>query len=232
MIKLTDILSEVNLEEGVNDPGIFKAVFLAGGPGSGKSYIANTLFGFGKFSFSVSGLKLVNSDRAFETFMKQNDISLKLNDLDPETRKQATVLRSKAKEKTGENFKMYQSGRLGVLVDGTGNDFYKIKHKADKLKALGYDCLMVMVNTSLDVAQQRNLTRARSVEPAIVESIWENVQASIPNYKKYFRENYVEIDNNSNNTPIKPEILKAVRKFLSDPVQNPIGKKWIDTNKV
>jgi hypothetical protein len=26
--------------EGVNDPGIFKAVFLAGGPGSGKTYVA------------------------------------------------------------------------------------------------------------------------------------------------------------------------------------------------
>ena len=27
------------IEEGVNDPAIFKAVFLAGGPGSGKSFI-------------------------------------------------------------------------------------------------------------------------------------------------------------------------------------------------
>jgi len=27
------------LEEGVNDPAIFKAVFMAGGPGSGKSFV-------------------------------------------------------------------------------------------------------------------------------------------------------------------------------------------------
>ena len=27
------------LNEGVNDPSIFKAVFLAGGPGSGKSFV-------------------------------------------------------------------------------------------------------------------------------------------------------------------------------------------------
>ena len=35
MIKLFDIL-----KEGVYDPGIFKAIFTAGGPGSGKSYDA------------------------------------------------------------------------------------------------------------------------------------------------------------------------------------------------
>ena len=34
-----------DLFEGVNDPGIFKAVFLAGGPGSGKTFVAGGLFG-------------------------------------------------------------------------------------------------------------------------------------------------------------------------------------------
>jgi hypothetical protein len=34
MIKFSQYLSE-----GINDPAIFKAVFLAGGPGSGKSFI-------------------------------------------------------------------------------------------------------------------------------------------------------------------------------------------------
>ena len=40
MIGLFDILTE-----GVYDPGIFKAVFTAGGPGSGKSYVATNIFG-------------------------------------------------------------------------------------------------------------------------------------------------------------------------------------------
>ena len=64
MIKLIDILTE-----GVYDPGIFKAVFTAGGPGSGKSYVASTLFGMPeKMPFvSAKGLKSVNSDKYFET---------------------------------------------------------------------------------------------------------------------------------------------------------------------
>jgi len=48
MIKLKDLL-----HEGVYDKGILKAVFLAGGPGSGKGYISKGLFGIPK-KISVS----------------------------------------------------------------------------------------------------------------------------------------------------------------------------------
>ena len=44
MLKLKDLLKDI-LNEGVDDPGILKAVFLAGGPASGKSYVASNLFG-------------------------------------------------------------------------------------------------------------------------------------------------------------------------------------------
>jgi dephospho-CoA kinase len=47
------------LQEGVYDQNIFKAFFLAGGPGSGKSYVVRKTTG-------GTGLKTVNSDAAFE----------------------------------------------------------------------------------------------------------------------------------------------------------------------
>ena len=47
---------DLGLDEGVNDPGIFKAVILAGGPGSGKSYVAK------KMGLKSLGLIVVNSD--------------------------------------------------------------------------------------------------------------------------------------------------------------------------
>ena len=50
------------VQEGVFDPSIFKAIFLAGGPGSGKSYIA------GKTTVGM-GLKLVNSDDTLEKLL-------------------------------------------------------------------------------------------------------------------------------------------------------------------
>ena len=42
-----------NISEGLYDPAIFKAFFLAGGPGSGKSFVADS-------AFRGTGLKLVN----------------------------------------------------------------------------------------------------------------------------------------------------------------------------
>ena len=52
------------LKEGVYDPNIFKAVFMAGGPGSGKSWIASK-------TTSGLGLKVINSDDAFERILKK-----------------------------------------------------------------------------------------------------------------------------------------------------------------
>ena len=63
--------------EGVDDPGILKCVFMAGGPGSGKTTAANDLFGIdAKFrsSFSSFGLKVVNSDIAYEKMLRDNGI--------------------------------------------------------------------------------------------------------------------------------------------------------------
>ena len=80
MIKLIDILTE-----GVYDPGIFKAVFTAGGPGSGKSYVASTLFGMPeKMPFvSAKGLKSVNSDKYFETYLKMSGLSQDIAKMNP-----------------------------------------------------------------------------------------------------------------------------------------------------
>ena len=55
------------LVEGVHDKGIFKAVFLAGGPGSGKDYVLdNTLSGH--------GLVEINSDKALEFLMDKEGL--------------------------------------------------------------------------------------------------------------------------------------------------------------
>jgi len=40
----TGVIEHV-IEEGVDDPGILKMVFLAGGPGSGKGFVGSELFG-------------------------------------------------------------------------------------------------------------------------------------------------------------------------------------------
>ena len=52
------------LQEGLYDPNIFKAFFLAGGPGSGKTFVTRGAFG-------GTGLRVINSDQAFENALKK-----------------------------------------------------------------------------------------------------------------------------------------------------------------
>ena len=95
MIKLVDLLNE-----GVYDPGIFKAVFTGGGPGSGKSFAASELFGIPeKMPFvSAKGLKGVNTDSAFEASLKRAGLGTDLSKMDADQFAQSQVLRKKAKK--------------------------------------------------------------------------------------------------------------------------------------
>ena len=52
-------LHELFTNEGVNDPHLFKAVFMAGGPGSGKSYIADKLTGPSKATRHRTALEVL-----------------------------------------------------------------------------------------------------------------------------------------------------------------------------
>ena len=77
MMSIKESILEQLVLEGVDDPGILKCVFMAGGPGSGKSFTAMEIFGIDKklkSSFSATGLKSVNSDSAFEVGLKKNGI--------------------------------------------------------------------------------------------------------------------------------------------------------------
>ena len=140
------------LQEGVYDPNILKAFFLAGGPGSGKSYVVKRTTG-------GLGMKIVNSDVQFEKKLKDAGLSTDLRELDPTTR---DTIRARAKEITKKQQANYIEGRLGLIIDGTGKDYDKIAKQATQLKQLGYDVHMIFVNTSLDTALERNATRAVS----------------------------------------------------------------------
>ena len=108
--------SYTDLQEGLYDPNIFKAFFLAGGPGSGKSYVV-------KKSTGGTGLKIVNSDDVFEKYLKQAKLDFKMTATQGKAR---DALRAKAKAVTKKRKDNYLEGRLGLVIDGTGKDFNKI----------------------------------------------------------------------------------------------------------
>ena len=150
------------IQEGVYDPNILKAFFLAGGPGSGKSYVVRKTTG-------GLGMKIVNSDVHFERLLKQAGLSQKMP---PEEEKERDVQRARAKRITKAQQSTYLEGRLGLIIDGTGKDYDKIAKNKRDLQQLGYDCYMVFVNTSLDTALQRNKERDRTVPESIAIKSW------------------------------------------------------------
>lgn len=230
------------LQEGVNDPGILKAFFMAGGPGSGKSYVAAELFAlpqsdkFQTVSYDT-GLKLVNSDAAFEVLLKKNAIDMaklmSLKDKDPQEWDRAMALRDRAKKITKGTKEMYIQGRLGMIIDGTGKNYGKIEGQVKRLRDLGYDCYMVFVNTSLEVALERNNARARKLPKDMVTKMWDEVQQNLGKFQRLFKAKRFEIVDNSeygDTTPIDL-VAKEINGFMKQPVSNPIGKQWIETEK-
>ena len=205
------------LQEGVYDPNILKAFFLAGGPGSGKSYVVRRTTG-------GLGMKIVNSDNAFEKLLNDAGLSLKMP---PEEEAPRDIVRAKAKAITKKQQKNYIEGRLGLIIDGTGKNYEKIAYQARELQQLGYDTHMIFVNTSLDTALQRNSDRPRSVpEPLVVKS-WKEVQANIGKFSQLFRRNFIVVDNNDAGEDVFAKVYKQVMHLAKGKVQNTLGRQWI-----
>ena len=208
--------------EGINDKYLFKAVFLAGGPGSGKSFIGNKIFG-------GSGVKVLNSDEMFEFLLDKFNISKKINPDNPEQFDKQMKLRQKAKSLTNNKSFNIINGMLPIVVDGTGKDFNKIAKQARILRNIGYDTDMVFVNTSKEVALDRNAKRARSVPEDIVIRTWQDVQNNIGKFQGEFPG--MTIVDNSESLDAKgiqkleKRLARVGMKILNKPVKNPIGKK-------
>lgn len=232
------------LVEGVYDPGILKAVFLAGGPGSGKSAVAAELFDVPPHSRTMSGLglKVINSDREFEHLLKGAGYSLDLTKMSDDmfdfvTSDDPNSIRAKAKKMMTQRFNNYKDGRLGVIIDGTGDDYSKILGQKKEMQKLGYDCYMVYVNTTLEVAQARNMARERKLKPKVVKDIWIDVQKNLGDFQSLFGKPNLHIIDNSEDTRSKArpgridvsrDATKSTAKFIAKPIKNPIGKKWIN----
>ena len=206
-----------DLQEGVYDPNILKAFFLAGGPGSGKSYVV-------KRGTGGLGLKIVNSDDVFEKYLKDAGLSMKMPKSEEEPRDK---LRDRAKKVTSARQANYIEGRLGLIIDGTGHDYDKIATQATKLKILGYDVHMIFVNTSLDTALERNAKRDRSVPESITIKSWNNVQKNMGKFSQYFRQNFMVVDNNDTDEDVMGPVFKQVRALAKKKVQNKTGQQWI-----
>jgi hypothetical protein len=234
------------LNEGINDPGKLKAVFLAGGPGSGKDFVMNkTLVG--------NGLREINSDVAFEFLMNRHGLDMEMPD---EERVEREIVRGRAKNITSKKEISSLAGRLGLIVNGTADDLEKIKTVKSELEDLGYDTMMVFVNTSNEVSRQRNVERGKSGNrkvpdgtdkqgvpdnsPNIRQEKWDLAQKNIGALMNIFgKDNFTVIDNTADIRKVSPEqkekieadfnrVRRMAMQFAQSPVNNKRGNAWAE----
>jgi predicted kinase len=201
----------MRFNEGLYDPHIFKAVFMAGAPGSGKSTIANKLF-------SATGLKSMNVDdfwHLYKAMGKEGDYE-RYWEL------------YKAREQN------YLNGRLGLLIDGTARNPDAMANVKNKLESLGYDTAMVFVNTSLEVSLARTVKRAetpgkdlgRSVNAEFVTRSWEQVQRGLGKLQSMFGRNFYIVDNNRGEPKLE-YVEGSLRKWLEKAPARPAAREWM-----
>ena len=231
MLKLMDLLTE-----GVHDKGIFKAVFLAGGPGSGKSYVAKQIFGIPeKFNISMSGMKMINQDKEYKFLLKKHGFDPEWLDTYPDDVFQHITdeMRDFTRDLATERKKGYMKGKLGMIIDGTGHKFQKVKAHKKELEENGYDTYMVFVNTSLEVAQARNKERDRVLPEKVLKKSWEDTRKNLGGYKSLFGGKFALVDNSQflDADQARHKFTNLVKDYIqqwsTEPIKNPIGQKWV-----
>ena len=228
-----EVINNKNLSEGPNDPHIFKAIFLAGGPGSGKGFVVDNMMGGGS-----TGLKVVNSDDVYEKLASMaKPEPLDLSDPEVVASPQGQDTREKAKRLTKLKQGNYIDGRLGLIIDGTAKDVAKTADQKQKLEQLGYDTMMVFVNTNLEMAQKRNKMRPRQLPDEMIEKMWHAVQDNMMKFQQLFgNANFYIVDNSGGlEDPDRKEnfvaVEKSIRKFVNEPPRKPQAKSWLINQK-
>ena len=243
MLKLMDLLTE-----GVYDKSILKAVFMAGGPGSGKTYINSQLFGipYGDINVSVSGLKSVNSDTEFMMLLRKHGFDpaelanypdYAFKHLSDPVEKGGSGLRDFAQALKDARMAGYMRGKLGMVIDSTGSNFQKVVRQKKQLERQGYDCYMVFVMTSLETALKRNTMRAekgeRELPKKIVIQSWNETRKNLGALKSTFGSNFALVHNDKHldDDEARHKFANLTKsyanKWVGGKIENPKAKQWI-----
>jgi hypothetical protein len=245
-----DIVADYLLE-GINDTAIFKAVFLAGGPGSGKSFIgteqspaSKTLsptvggdprifMGGGQLGLINIGMRVVNPDPAYEKLLKAAGLDPK-NSADIWSDK-GQEIRVRATDITAKQKSLYVTGRLGVIIDGTGSNVSKVQGQKALLDKVGYECAMIYVNTDLQTAIDRDQNRSRTIGADKVSEMWNNVQKNLKKYESIFGKSNMYVIDNSNGADWHSGckvVHKKLEKWIRRAPTDPKAKGWIESQKM
>jgi predicted kinase len=200
---MNDILEMIY--EGMYDPCTNKAIFVVGGPGSGKTWAIKRL------GLQNMGFVLIDSDYALERYMKKAGLSLKMPEHEHDAR---TNVRQKAKNVTHSKRKTVTTERLGLVISETGSKIEDILKHKKQLERLDYDTAIIFINADLETAHFRNQKRERSVPPQIVDEKWKNTQKNLGKFQQQFNNFFIVDNSEGSNTGLQIlNVFKKIRKW-------------------
>ena len=223
------------IQEGIHDQGKLKAVFFAGGTGSGKDWVMKrTAFGH--------GLTEINSDVPLEHLMKKNKLDLKMPDSE-EQKRNFLRLKAKSLSKTQQHSAI-KNGK-GVIINSTASDPGSIHQIKKHLERSGYDTMMVYVNTSDNISKLRNKERGerggRTVPEHIRKTNWEDAQVAKNELRNIFGSNkFIHVNNDVDYRTASDDrrkeidkehlnIFKKIRHFAHSEPSSSEAKSFIDS---
>jgi len=201
---------EQYMTEGINDKGIFKAIFMAGAPGSGKTTVRSKLGG---------GIdpRTVNTDTWTEFFG------------DPPWDEKG----EKIKLLTTSQLTLYIKSMLPLWCDGTSSNPTNLMAREGLLSGIGYDTGMLWINTSLESSLERAKKRhergGRFVPEKTIISAFKQINDLKPFYKGRFKY-FVEVNNDTGELTddVIIKAYKSTGSFFSGDIINPVGRNRVE----
>jgi predicted kinase len=205
-----------DLEEGVNDPDIFKAIFLAGPPGAGKNTVIR------KLNLHNTGLKLQDFDQTLH-LLQRTGLAKPMDYV-------------KSQDATMKRQSLFLQNMLGLIINTTGRDYEQLLGLNKQLKTAGYDTFMLFVDVEYDVAlsrihdREKNATDPADRRPVDMEyfvDAYDNSKNNLDFYALMFGNQFAVVTNNERlieddsadvfNQTVR-EAGKKVARFLRKPL--------------
>jgi cytidyltransferase-like protein len=197
-----DTRKGMGLHEDVNR-GLFKAIFVTGGPGSGKDIVIREAIAEGRIvEFNFTQACDVLNDK----------YKLATKSMNP---------RFEAVRNRGP-----------LIINGPADDLEKISHIKEELEELGYNTMMIFVSTSNETSQERNSLLSRMMVESVRNDKWQKSQENIAQFTKLYN-NLVTFDNTGDLESKKQdihELYNQTKNFLDNNILNEISMDWLNKN--
>ena len=186
-----------------DDHGRFKAIFITGGPGSGKDII-----------------------------IREAIPSTKIVELNLIQARDYLADKQKLSEKTSDYRREAIRNRGPLIINGPADDNEKITYIKEELEELGYETMMVFVNTSDETSKERNSLLSRMMVESVRHDKWVKSQQVAKHYEEIY-ESFNVFDNTGDLESKEfdiHEIYQTSKEFLAKMVRNESADEWLIKN--